>query len=106
MALSAARVAFICAGFATAVSAPLQAGTEVRVGAGRYFSGPRDSGSPLPPAAPFVSGAMVGRAVPSNQWYSSVAYQRWSQPLYAHPVSYRAVPAGFELAVPTAEVGT
>lgn len=106
MALSAARVAFLCAGLATAAAPTLAAGTQVSVGLGRYFNGPRDSGSPLPPAAPYVTGAMVGRAVPTNQWYSSVVYQRWSQPLYAHPVSYRAVPQGFEVGVPRKEVGT
>ena len=106
MATVAARVAYLCAGLAIATALPVLAGTEIRVGQGRYFSGPRDGGSPLPPLAPFLAPELAGQAVPTNQWYSSVAYQRWSQPLYAQPVSYRAVPQGFEVGVPRKEVGT
>ena len=53
-----------------------------------------------PPAAPFRSAAMLAQALPSNQWYSSVMFRQWSEPIHAHPASYRAGPDGFEIDYP------
>jgi endoglucanase Acf2 len=47
---------------------------------------------------------MLTRAVPTNQWYSSVVYERWSDVLHAHPLSLRASESGFEIAYPKAVV--
>lgn len=50
--------------------------------------------------APFRSGPMLERAVPTNKWYSSLVYERWSDVLHAHPLTVRAVPAGLEIGLP------
>lgn len=71
----------------------------VATGLGRYHTSLK--GGPKPPVAEYRSGAALGKAAPTNQWYSSVMFQRWSQPLHAHPVTYRATEQGFELGLPT-----
>ena len=75
-------------------------------GLGSYYARAHAAGlfssSPAaPPVARFRTPAMQAQAAPTSQWYSSVMFTRWSYPLYAIPVSYRAVPAGFEVGVPT-----
>jgi len=52
------------------------------------------------PVAEFVTGEAAGKAAPTNQWYSSVMFQRWSQPIHAHPMTYRATEEGFEVGLP------
>ena len=54
-----------------------------------------------PPEAPYRSAALLRQALPSNQWYSSVMFKQWSEPVHAHPASYRAGPDGFEIDYPT-----
>ena len=56
------------------------------------------------PAAPFRTAAMLKQALPSNQWYSSVMFKQWSEPIHAHPATYRAGPEGFEIDYPTQSV--
>ncbi|MCC7200859.1 MAG: glycoside hydrolase [Gammaproteobacteria bacterium] len=88
---------------ATAAGAAPPSGTAT-VGLGAYYTelkGGMLGSAPRPPAAEYRSGEAVGKAAPTNQWYSSVMFQRWSQPLHAHPMTYRAVEAGFELGLPT-----
>ena len=63
-------------------------------------------GDPTPPVAEFVSGEAVGKAAPTNQWYSSVMFQRWSRPIHALPMTYRATDDGFELGLPVKRVAT
>jgi endoglucanase Acf2 len=63
-------------------------------------------GDPVPPVAEFVTGAALGKAAPTNQWYSSVMFQRWSQPIHALPMTYRATEGGFELGLPVKRVAT
>ena len=53
-----------------------------------------------PPDAPFRTAAMQKQALPSNQWYSSVMFKQWSEPIHAHPATYRAGPDGFEIDYP------
>ncbi len=75
----------------------------VALGLGRYYTAPKGglSGADVvPPAAAYRSGAALGRAAPTNQWYSSVMFGRWSYPIMAHPMSYRTSEAGFELGLP------
>jgi endoglucanase Acf2 len=95
----------------TAASAPDDA---VTVGLGSYYTQPRDglfgSRSTLlgadapPPVAEYRTGEALGKAAPTSQWYSSVMFQRWSQPIHAHPMTYRASEHGFELGLPTERV--
>ncbi len=63
-------------------------------------------GDPVPPVAEFVTGAALGKAAPTNQWYSSVMFQRWSQPIHALPMTYLATEGGFELGLPVKRVAT
>lgn len=72
------------------------------LGLGRYFLAPR--GSEKPPVATYVTGEAANRPAPTNQWYSSVMFQQWSQPIHAHPMTYRATEAGFEVGLPTAKL--
>jgi endoglucanase Acf2 len=81
----------------SAGSAPaLAADGTASIGLGSYYTQPRSSGD-TPLRADYRSGPAATRAAPTNQWYSSVMFQRWSQPLYTHPMSYRAVETGFEI---------
>jgi endoglucanase Acf2 len=76
------------------------AGTpDVTLGRGGYDTKLAKSDGVLP-VAEYVAGEAVGKAAPTNQWYSSVMFQRWSQPLYAQPMTYRATEQGFEVGLP------
>jgi endoglucanase Acf2 len=75
-------------------------------GLGSYYTAPKSGSDPVPPAAEYVGGDAVGKAAPTNQWYSSVMFERWSQPIHAHPMTYRATEAGFEVGLPQKRVGT
>lgn len=78
-----------------------QAAQDLRMGEGILFAEPPSGfGSLKPKAAPYRSGPMLSRAVPTNQWYSSVMYERWSDVLHAHPLSFRASQAGLEVSLP------
>ncbi len=71
------------------------------IGSARLWSAPPGGSEALKPRpAPWRSGPMLERAVPTNQWYSSVVYERWSDVLHAHPLSARASESGFEIAYP------
>jgi endoglucanase Acf2 len=52
------------------------------------------------PQAAYRTGAAAAQAAPTNQWYSSVMFGRWSYPIYAQPMTYRAGSKGFELGLP------
>ena len=74
---------------------------DLQVGEGVLFAEPPSGfGSVRPKPAMYRSGAMLSRAVPTNQWYSSVMYERWSDILHAHPLSFRASQSGLEVALP------
>jgi len=94
-----ARVAALCT-VLLAGAAPAFAAPDVTLGLGGYFTQLKRGDGTLP-VAEFVTGEAVGKAAPTNQWYSSVMFQRWSQPLHAHPMTYRATEEGFELGLPT-----
>ena len=97
--------ALVLAGILSAITLPARSdsGSET-VGLGRVLAEPRDgllSTTESRPEEPrFAAGELTGRAVPTNQWYSSVMYQWPSEPLHAHPMSYRAAQAGFEVGLP------
>jgi endoglucanase Acf2 len=84
---------------AVAAQAAAPAGT-VANGLGAYYTKGKGGADALP-VAEYRTGEALGKAAPTNQWYSSVMFQRWSQPLHAHPMTYRATEAGFELGLPT-----
>jgi endoglucanase Acf2 len=55
---------------------------------------------PETPTANYRTAAMLKQAAPTNQWYSSVLFSRWSEPIHAHPATYRASAEGFEVSYP------
>ncbi len=104
VALAAGCLSLLAAPGAVMAAAPDGA---VAVGLGAYYTKPKDgilSADATPPRAEYRSGDAVGKAAPTNQWYSSVMFLRWSQPIHAHPMTYRATEEGFELGLPTKRV--
>ena len=55
---------------------------------------------PQTPDPTYETQAMRAQAAPTNQWYSSVIFERWSEPIHAHPATYKAGPDGFEVGYP------
>src|SRR3954471_24975367 len=95
-------VAFMLSATPLALMPTAQA-TEVKVGLGHYVTHLRAGGEREPPAVmPTADGKP--RPVPTNQWYSSLFFERWPQPLYAQPGSYRATSDGFHIDRPLKEV--
>ncbi|GAA4008836.1 hypothetical protein GCM10022384_63180 [Streptomyces marokkonensis] len=91
-------------------ASPAAAAT-VPVGAGSY-SDTRPPGTTGPttntgaPVTPKVTQAAKDRPVPTNDWWSSLAFQRYgdnpySTPMYGHPLTYQAVSGGLEVGYPT-----
>ncbi|MFJ5557329.1 glycosyl hydrolase [Streptomyces sp. NPDC093250] len=96
-------VATAGAGIATAATVP--------VGKGSY-SDSRPAGTKGPTnnsgqaVKPKVTSAVADRPVPTNDWWSSLAFQRyagnpWSENMYGHPLTYKAVSGGLEVGHPT-----
>lgn len=77
--------------------------TDVAAGLGSYSTTVREGGERLPPKDIYRTTNISG-PVQSNQWYSSLLFSRWSQPLYALPLSYRATAEGFELGLPEKQI--
>jgi len=95
-----------CLGLLCTVGAAQAATPEgaVATGLGAYYTKPKGGilvDDARPPVAEYRSGEALGKAAPTNQWYSSVMFERWSRPLHAHPMTYRAGEEGFELGLPT-----
>jgi hypothetical protein len=72
---------------------------DVNIGLGHLPTQLRAGGEREPPARRPGS----PRPVPTNQWYSSLFFERWPQPLYAQPGSYRATSDGFAIDRPIKE---
>jgi endoglucanase Acf2 len=92
-------LATLCAAWPGAAAPPVGA---VALGRAAYYTTARGPLGPdeRPPVAGFRSGEALGKAVPTNQWYSSLMFERWSYPIHAHPMTYRASEQGFELGLP------
>ena len=86
--LAAGCVALLATAGAVSAAAP-----DVTLGLAATTPSSTESDGVLP-VAEYVTGEAAGKAAPTNQWYSSVMFQRWSQPLHAHPMTYRATRAG------------
>ena len=74
------------------------------IGLGTYDTKPRAGllgSDAVPFAADFVAGDALGKAIPTNQWYSTVAVEAQSHPIHALPMTYRALASGFEIGLPT-----
>ncbi|MFI8221474.1 glycosyl hydrolase [Streptomyces sp. NPDC085932] len=95
----------------TTTGAPPAAAATIPVGEGSY-SDTRPPGTAGPatntgtPVTPKLTPAAKGRPVPTNDWWSSLAFQRyhdnpWSTPMYGHPLTYQATAAGLDIGYPT-----
>lgn len=71
----------------------------IQVGQGGWRAQVSNADNPVP-AAPFRTAAMLERAAPTNQWYSSIMFTRWSEVLHAHPLTAKATPKGLEVGYP------
>jgi len=93
----AALITALCAGGST-----LAADAKISIGQGAYATKAQAGffGGALPPQPEYRAGAAAAQAATTNQWYSSVIFSRWSEALYAQPMTYRAVPDGFEIGMP------
>lgn len=56
------------------------------------------------PKAEFRTAEMAKRAVPTNQWYSSVVFMRWSEVIHAVPLTFKATPNGLEIGLPEKKI--
>jgi endoglucanase Acf2 len=71
----------------------------LKFGAGAVSLKPRGSDKAVP-RAPYRTEAMLKRAAPTNQWYSSLIFNDKPENIYAQPLSFRPTPAGLEMALP------
>ncbi len=54
--------------------------------------------APVPKKAPVqASPELAGKALPSNQWWSSALTGPLTQPIWAHPLAVRATPSGLQV---------
>lgn len=103
VALAATALGTIGTGVASAAT--------IEVGKGSYSDvrppgtqGPSNNGGQA--VKPKVTPAMADTPVPTNDWWSSLAFQRfssnpWSENMYGHPLTYKAVSGGLEVGYPT-----
>ncbi len=74
----------------------------VKLGEGSYFLAPK-SGDKAVPSAPFRTEAMLKRAAPTSQWYSTLIFNPKPEAIFVQPITVKAVPAGLEFALPSKE---
>ena len=75
----------------------------VKLGAGAYHLTPRAGDKAVPPA-PFRTEAMLKRAAPTSQWYSTLIFNPKPDPIFVQPITVKTTPAGLEFALPSKEV--
>ena len=106
--LSAARRAVTVAATIAAATAALgwsasATAQPVQLGAATYYLAPRGNDKPVPPA-PNRTEAQAKKAAPSSQWYSALIFNAKPEVLFVQPLTVKATPAGFEMALPSKEV--
>jgi endoglucanase Acf2 len=83
---------------------PAHADAELlRIGSGAVRLQPRSGDAPVP-RAPYRTEAMLQRAAPTNQWYSTLIFADKPEPLYAQPLTFRPTAQGMEMALPRKEI--
>jgi endoglucanase Acf2 len=75
----------------------------VKLGAGTYYAAPK-TGDRTVPKAQFRSDAMLVKAAPSAQWYSTLLYSDKPEAIFVQPITVRTTAQGLELALPSKEV--
>ena len=90
---------------ATAVLASVagQAQQMLKIGPSAVALQARAGDAPVP-AAPFRTGEVLQQALPTNQWYSALLFNAQPENIYAQPLSFKATPAGLEMALPRKQV--
>jgi endoglucanase Acf2 len=88
---------FVCH-FSTLAGAVAAAPSIVPVGAGSYLDGLPD-GAKGPPAVVYRTENLQG-PMPTSDWWSSLAWVPFSEPMYPHPLAVRAVETGLRVAYP------
>jgi endoglucanase Acf2 len=74
----------------------------VKLGAGSYHLTPQ-AGDKSVPQAPFRTEAMLKRAAPTSQWYSTLIFNPKPEAIFVQPITVKATPAGLEFALPSKE---
>lgn len=74
----------------------------VRLGAGTYLLSPKAGDKAVPPA-PFRTEAMLQRAAPTSQWYSTLVFNPKPEALFVQPITVKTTTAGLEFALPSKE---
>ncbi len=77
----------------------------VKLGEGTYFLAPKAGDKPVP-RAPYRTEAMLQRAAPTSQWYSTLAFSAKPEAIFVQPITVKATPAGLEFALPSKEAVT
>ena len=72
----------------------------ITVGKGSYFD-TLPAGAIGPPGTIYKTNNLLG-PIQTNDWVSSVLFQQYSSPLYAHPLAYLPTEDGFEVGFPYA----
>ncbi|HTE17648.1 MAG TPA: glycoside hydrolase family 81, partial [Armatimonadota bacterium] len=85
-------------------TAPAAAPEVVRVGAGSYAMS-RPAGASGPQAEVYRTEAVRG-PMPTNRWWSSLAWMRYSERQYPHPLAVQAAPSGLRVAYPGPTITT
>ena len=75
----------------------------VKVGAGAYRLSAQGSDKDVP-AAPMRTEAMLRTAAQTNQWYSTLLFNRVPEVIFAQPLTFRPVASGLEMSLPVKTV--
>ena len=96
------RLALLVAVRLVAGAAPC--GAARQAGRGHLLPGAQGRRQAASPRAPHRTEAMLKRAAPTNQWYSTLIFNPKPEALFVQPLTVKATPAGLELALPSKEV--
>ncbi|HVK56312.1 MAG TPA: glycosyl hydrolase [Burkholderiales bacterium] len=75
------------------------AADDISIGLGSYSTVLKAGTETRPPETIYTTGNLPS-PIPTNKWYSSLLFTQWSEPLFAHPLSYKAAADGFQINVP------
>jgi len=75
----------------------------VKAGAGAYWLSAQGGDKDVP-QAPMRTEALQRAAAPTNQWYSTLIFNKTPEVIYAQPLTFKAGPAGLELCLPLKKV--
>ena len=72
----------------------------VKLGAGTFYASPK-AGDRSVPKAELRTDAMLARAAPTAQWYSTLLYNSKPEALFVQPITVRTTSQGLEFALPS-----